>query len=260
MNEEKQWVLECQNKNKKISYSQGGQDGILEYIFQHIVPVNNPPYYVEFGYIRKEGSNTGNLQKKGWTGLIMDGNIQENKEMNSHKEFITSENICSLFEKYSVPIEPDYVSIDIDSCDLWVFLELTKKYRPQVVSVEYNCHYSLEDAITFPNNPEQKWTGDCVYGASIKALYLAGKENGYKMIAYTKPLDVFFIREDLIKNQTIPSLSAFQGARYIKNKVSKGNHHKNIIDFEVYLKTKDFELARESAKKVWNLLTNGCNK
>ncbi len=33
----------------------------------------------------------------------------------------SSANIVSLFEKYKVPFAADYVSIDIDSTDLWIF-------------------------------------------------------------------------------------------------------------------------------------------
>ncbi len=34
---------------------------------------------------------------------------------------LSSANIVSLFEKYKVPFAADYVSIDIDSTDLWIF-------------------------------------------------------------------------------------------------------------------------------------------
>jgi hypothetical protein len=34
--------------------------------------------------------------------------------------------------KYDVPLYPDYVSIDIDTADLWVFKALAATYRPRV--------------------------------------------------------------------------------------------------------------------------------
>lgn len=34
--------------------------------------------------------------------------------------------------KYGVPLYPDYVSIDIDTADLWVFKALAATYRPRV--------------------------------------------------------------------------------------------------------------------------------
>jgi len=254
------WVSQCMKYNKKISMSQGGQDGILEFIFKNVPPVNDPPYYIEFGYIGPKGSNTWNLYQKGWKGLIMDGGVKENEDMNIHKEFITSENICSLFEKYGVPEEPDYVSIDIDTCDLWVFRAITEKYRPRVLTVEYNPHYSLEDAISFPNDPKQTWHGDRLYGASLKALHLAAKERGYSMIAYVRPLDVFLVRNDLLEDQKVPDIEFFRKAHYMKNSVVPDNRYKNVVDFEVYLETGSMEKAKEAAKRVWPLLSGRPNQ
>ena len=247
------WVLECQKKNKRV-ISQGGQDGILTHIFENLETVNSPPYYVEFGYKGFNGANTENLRRKGWIGLLMDGS-REDEKINLHKEFITSENVCSLFEKYGVPEEPDYVSIDIDSCDLWVFDAITKKYRPRVVSVEFNCNYPLSDAITFPNNPKQVWRRDRVFGASLKALKMVGDENGYDLVAYTPYLDLFFIRSDLIKDQEKPSYESFSSAVGIAygGRV-RGDHYNTILDYEVYKNTGSEEQAREAAKRVHHLI------
>ena len=57
------------------------------------------------------------------------------------QEEITSENVVAVFLKYGVPEEPDLVSIDVDSCDIFVFLSLTSPlspFRPRVVQIEFN--------------------------------------------------------------------------------------------------------------------------
>jgi hypothetical protein len=90
----------------------------------------------------------------------------------------------------------DYVSIDVDSVDLWLFSHLIDGgYRPRVVSVEYNSNYGLDKAVTVP--PGAVWGGDSCYGASLSALYYCGAQRGYNLVAVEPLLDVFFIREDL---------------------------------------------------------------
>lgn len=107
------------------------------------------------------------IKNLGWRGLLFDG-ANENKGINLYREFITADNIISIFDKYEAPIEPDYISIDIDSCDLWVFKSILTKYKPLLISVEYNSHLLIDCSITFPNDPNERWQGDCIHGASLK--------------------------------------------------------------------------------------------
>lgn len=136
------WPMRLREQERKV-HSQTMQDGVLEAIFEHIGTTNK--YYVEFGFDADSfegsiGSNTRNLYGQGWTGLLMDGGY-ENASINLHKEFLTDRNIVELFDKYLVPRAPDYVSIDVDSCDIWILLQLTKAYRPRVITVEYNSNF-----------------------------------------------------------------------------------------------------------------------
>ena len=86
---------------RKIS-SQNGEDGIIEAIFAEIGVTNR--YFVEFGCEQAVECNTANLLAQGWTGLLMDyGGISKNPLADVKKEFITAENIESLFAKYQVP-------------------------------------------------------------------------------------------------------------------------------------------------------------
>jgi hypothetical protein len=62
-----------------------------------------------------------------------------------HKAWIGSDTIVELFERYNVPAEVDYVSIDLDSVDLWVLRSLLSppsKYRPRVFTIECMPHLS----------------------------------------------------------------------------------------------------------------------
>jgi FkbM family methyltransferase len=188
------WALNLHLNENKV-YSQFGQDGIIQEIFRNIGTTNK--YCVEFGQNRPnfEESNTGFLRlEQNWDGLVMD---LDTKHPSIKNEMITSKNIVSLFHKYNVPLEADFVSIDIDSCDLWVFKSIIQsEFKPRVISVEYNCTYA--DMSTIPDDPEFRWRGDCVYGASLYALEYTGRMNGYTLVAAVYPVDCFFIRNDIL--------------------------------------------------------------
>merc|ERR1712183_229187 len=180
------------------------------------------------------GSNTNYLKiVKGWKGLVMDGGF-EKPAINLHKEWITKDNVVSLFEKYAVPQEADLVSIDIDGCDLWVLYNLTKVYRPRVVLVESNPFFAADEAMTEKcgvNGPEMpevdiankinsadgwsSWgfTDMGIYGASRKASRLAARDRGYTPVVldHGSCEDIFLLRDDLIcddvdSHQTLASL------------------------------------------------------
>lgn len=113
-------------------FSQAGQDGVLDAILD-MIGITAEPFYVEVGYNAPHltsGSNTLHLHERGgWRGLLIDGEHQ-NKSINLHAHFVTHDNIESIFDQHKVPLEPDYVSIDIDSIDVWVARSLLKsKYR-----------------------------------------------------------------------------------------------------------------------------------
>ena len=90
------------------------------------------------------GANSELLQRHGWSGLRFDGDESNHVLVpNLRRAFITPQNIVALFRQHNVSLDVDYVSIDVDSCDLWIFLALlTDVYRPTVVTIEYNSNYA----------------------------------------------------------------------------------------------------------------------
>ena len=163
--------------------SQGGQDGVLQAIFDAIGVTNR--FYVEFGFNCDtidggSGPNIAQLHARGWRGLLLDGAFS-NPSINLHKRFLTSDNVCAVFNSFSVPYEPDYVSIDVDSTDLWLMRSVMAGYRPRVVTCEFNSSFGLEHAITH-ENAGGDWQGDRVYGASLRALVMAASEYAYTLV------------------------------------------------------------------------------
>ena len=80
-----------------------------------------------------------------------------------------------------------YVSIDLDSADLWVLRALLfSEFRPRVVGVEYNSNYPPGYTIAFPNPPWEppshersaRWGGGCYFGSGAAAIELVAREAG----------------------------------------------------------------------------------
>ncbi|MFH1762436.1 MAG: hypothetical protein ABIA63_15160 [bacterium] len=177
-------------------YSQNGEDGIIKIIFYKIGTTNK--FCVEFGVGDGTECNTRYLiENCGWNFLHMD--CGDNLPKTIKKEFVSAENINSLFKKYNVPKEFDLLSIDIDNNDYWIWKSLSE-YSPRVVIIEYNSLFPATEAkvikyepITKPNSP--------YIGASLLALEKMGKSKGYTLLARDNSgVNAFFIRNDLIKD------------------------------------------------------------
>jgi hypothetical protein len=183
---------------EKKTYSQNGEDGIIEKIFEIIGTVSK--YYVEFGAENGVECNTRNLrQKHHWQGLLMDGGYQ-NLSINLQKAFINAENINQLFHRYGVPFDFDLLSIDIDYNDFHVWNALSDRYRPRVVVIEYNAtHLPFEDKVV-EYGPNTRWDGTNYFGASIRSYYLLGRKKAYSLVyAENHGVNLFFIRDDVLK-------------------------------------------------------------
>ncbi|HRZ28105.1 MAG TPA: hypothetical protein P5295_14970, partial [Spirochaetota bacterium] len=159
-------IIDLGDYGKKI-YSQNNEDGIIDKIFEIIGTTNK--YYVEFGTGDGSECNTRYLrEKKGFSGLMMDG-CCENLIINLRKEFITRENINSLFKKYNVPSEFDMLSIDIDYNDFYIWQALTK-FKPRLVVIEHNSGYGSNDDKVVLYNKTHMWDYTDYSGASIVAM------------------------------------------------------------------------------------------
>lgn len=185
-------------ERERSVYSQGGQDGVLETIFDIIG--TQTKFFVEFG--AKDGvylSNTANLRiNHRWTGLLMDAEPEAEIVRN---EMVTAENIAYLFYNYGVS-SFDYLSIDIDGNDYWIWEAIT--YSPRVVTIEYNAKWAAHESKAIKYDPSHVWMGDDYYGASLLALKKLGERKGYTLVHVVDTLDAVFIRNDFIDENYVP--------------------------------------------------------
>lgn len=153
------------------TYSQGLQDLRLHRIFRALgIYIGT---YVELGFPAMQTSNTERLRRAGWDGVRFDGQCLKNATAdaaaNCQRAWIRSDNVLALI-RGSVGLNVTYVSIDIDTVDLWVLRALLKGgLRPAVFTVEYNSNYPIEFAIAFPDSIHddahtRKWDGGTVLG------------------------------------------------------------------------------------------------
>jgi hypothetical protein len=250
--EQTNWINCLMNKGKKV-YSQCQQDGIIEFIIDNIQIDNK--FCVEFGWNSQTltggtGPNCANLIKhKRWDNLFL-GPIDV-PEIKAFKHFLTTENILDIFKQYDVPLSPGYISVDVDSTDVWLLDKLLEVYTPSFYSVEFNTNIPSEYAITFPNDPNESWQGDRVYGASLKCFEIVASKYNYTLVGIEPEYmyDAFYVRTDLLKGNKGIDYKQYGSVRPMHVRSSNGRHLM-CLDYEHYLKTNNVKESQQFAEPV----------
>lgn len=200
------------NKYEYQVLSQNGEDGIIYEIFKRIGTTSK--YFVEFGVGNGTENNSAYLLMQNWSGSWIEGskdhctamkqayiNIIENNQLQVKESFITKDNICALFEELKVPVELDFLSIDIDGNDYWIWTELAK-YKPRLIAIEYNASVGPHVEWVMPYNESHVWNGKEVghyFGASLKSFERLGHRLGYALVGCNLTgANAFFVRNDLV--------------------------------------------------------------
>mgnify|MGYP001127335787 FL=1 len=166
-------------------YSQNDEDGIINEIFKRIGTTNKE--FIEFGVQDGLECNSHYLLHKGWKGLWIEGSKNYHNKINNKfrpaikkgmlkicNAFITKNNINSLIEKNAFGnLEPDFLSIDIDGNDWYIWNAITV-INPRVVCIEYNGKFPPDYSWKQAYNEHHVWDGSDWQGASLKALEILG--------------------------------------------------------------------------------------
>jgi len=172
-------------------YSQFGEDGVVRKIFEIIEPTHR--YAVEFG--ASDGLEHNNMRRlvleEGWGGLQIEGdpalarqnatNYKDYPAVKSIEAFVYPGNIEILFEENGVPKDFDYLVIDIDSNDYYVWRAI-HDFRPKLVQIEYNSGWPPPKLAVVDFHPMNYWDGTDYHGASIQSLYELAKKKGYELV------------------------------------------------------------------------------
>lgn len=181
-------------------YSQFGEDGIIEKLLS-IIPQRDQ-WCVEFGaWDGLHLSNTFNLVKNsGYRPVLIEADGEKFAELeknmgsfnpvlvNAFVTFDGDSTLDNILRKTGIPIDFDFLSIDIDGNDYWI-LESIKVYRPKIICIEYNP--SIPNAVDYV----QQRDFSMKRGASALALCKLAKEKSYELVATTSCNLLFVNRE-----------------------------------------------------------------
>ena len=209
------------NSHEKKIYSQNGEDGILEFIFSKIGTTNK--FSVEFGVGNGFECNTVYLlEKKGWTGLMMDYGADQDiqwkgilKKAWSNKNIGFSKNIKKYvnFSKkiikrkersihYTLDIKNERITaenienlfqkyqvpknFDLLSIDIdyndFWVWKAISKFHPRVLVIEFNSSVPPTESKVVPYDPNAQWDGTNYFGASLLALKNLSLEKNYTLL------------------------------------------------------------------------------
>ena len=220
----------------KVS-SQWGEDGIIQYLVNNIEIENK--IFVEFGVEKYTESNTRFLlQNNNWKGLVLDGseeNINYIKNdpiywrynLKAECAFIDKDNINDLISRNGISGDIGILSVDIDGNDYWVW-EAIDCISPRIVICEYNSHFGSKNKVSVPYDKSfvrnQKHYSNIYYGASIAAFEYLAIKKGYSLItSNSSGNNVFFVRNDLLKNLKVSSSEeAYQTAQFRESRNPEG--------------------------------------
>lgn len=187
-------------ERKFNKYSQFGEDGLLEAIFERIGTANK--WVMECG--AADGiffSNSKKLIDDGWSAVLVESDVEKaalclalhrkNDRVSVIHETVTTHGSSSLDSVLwtsgrNVPTDIDLAVIDVDSSDYWLFNSLLR-YRPRVVMCEYDPN---ADPDFIPAIDGEGQAGlQAIIGLGIGKLY-------YPVCATWS--NVIFVRQELV--------------------------------------------------------------
>lgn len=183
--------------------SQRGEDGVLAAIFDEIGVKHRR--FVDLG-CGDNGGNSGFLAAElGWTGLMVDGSRDaisglrrefKSRNVAVKQAWITREDVNELVRRSGGGGKVDFLSIDIDGNDIWVWDALTEVV-PRVVCIEFNTILGAERSVAVPYDAQFERDRELVhgryFGASLAALERVGRRKGYRLVA-VENVNAFFVR------------------------------------------------------------------
>ena len=190
---------------KKKKFSQWGEDGIIEEILKRLKNVSDKQC-CEFGaYDGKFLSNTYNLiTNHNYEAVLIEADIKmfeklnitfpEKKKVikiNEFVNFIGKNTLDNILLKTHFNKDFDFLSIDIDGCDYYIFESLSK-FTPKLICVEFNP--SIAKKIYFVQEKNMK----IKQGSSARSIIDIGLKKDYFPIASTN-CNIFFIHEKFKK-------------------------------------------------------------
>ena len=192
-------------------FSQNGEDGIIRYIFSQIGFESR--YFVEFGFGAHQCNSLRLILHENFKGLMMDGSEEQCRifnlackskgisDVHAANAFINRDNLEHLIRSNNIPAQIDFLSIDVDGNDYWLWKSI-EYINPKVCCFETHNVIPSDLSLTIPYDPSFNcWTSENpdFRSVSLAAMVNLSKKKGYTLVgAHRHGFNVFFVRNDLL--------------------------------------------------------------
>lgn len=147
------------------------------------------------GFVIDIGASTGvetdpvypYISSDKYRGLCIEGDMAKLPELRKNTsstfsicpQFITPNNVLSVFEYFEVPTMFDLLKIDIDGYDLEVLRTILTTYRPRVIIAEINEKIPPPIHFEIPYREKYEWDYSHCFGFSLAAGDAVMRKHGY---------------------------------------------------------------------------------
>lgn len=218
-------------------FSQGGEDGIIQYLLGHVRVEND--MFVEFGVEDYREANTRFLMMQdNWRGLVLDGSEENVRricaqpyhvhfDLRAKTAMVTAENINELLKGEGIGGDIGLLSVDIDGNDYWVWKAITGVV-PRIVICEYNSLFGPSAAVTVPYDSafvrSRAHSSMLYFGASLSALTMLAEQKGYVLVGSNSVgSNAFFVRKDVLDAlKPVQAEQAWRESRFTEARDANG--------------------------------------
>jgi len=212
-------------------FSQFEEDGIILFIMA-VLGIQEGAF-LDLGSADGVNSNCANLALNfGWRGTFIDGNESDIARgrafYKGHPDtwtyppvfvcaMINRENINQLLTEASVPPEIDFMSIDINGNDYWVW-DAISVTSPKVVIIETHIEFGMNN-IVVPYDKDYVYPGrhPDYHGASPVAMEKLARRKGYRLVGANRyGFNTIYVREGLAS--MLPAVSVESILSHPRNK------------------------------------------
>jgi len=201
------------------SFSQNGEDGIIDYLIKQIKDSNK--YFIEVGASNGLECNSAYLAYvQNFSGLMIDGSedsikiaksISHNLGVDYHSTFFSLQNVKNIKE-WTLYCSPDLFSWDTDGNDYYFVKEvLNLGIRPKIFVVEYNSAFGPDNEITIQYDESfyylKAHKSGLYYGCSIALWKSFFINNNYSFVTVdSRGVNAFFIDNTKFDDKFIKNL------------------------------------------------------
>jgi len=186
--------------------SEHGENNVIDSVFSKVKPQNK--VFVDAGAYGARSSNTYKLVEQGWRGVLIEENpvlipdmkekFRDNKGVKIIEAHISPTNLEDLIG-YHLPINFDFLSIDVDSYEYEIWKNLTL-YKPNLVCIEVN-QFEPDFKVIDYDPSFSMWAStnkrDGYGGATIGLVNKLAKEKGYDYLCWDVS-NAFYIRKGFV--------------------------------------------------------------